>query len=63
MCRFYVQTVTANIEGFLEDKPHQQTVWLEEAQVWFPAFWERIGGEGDLAAALGEFSIRHNASE
>lgn len=63
ICRFYVDTVTANIESFLADKPHRMTVRLEEAASWFPRFWERIEGDGDQAAALAEFSIRHNSSE
>lgn len=61
--RFYVETVTTNIEAFLRDKPHQVTVWLENAADWFPALWERIGGQGDCDAALAEFGVRHNASK
>lgn len=62
LCRFYVETVTANIEAFLAGKPRQMTVWLEEAHTWFPSLWERIGGEGPLETALAEFEVRHNAS-
>lgn len=62
VCRFYVQTVTNNIDVFLRKKSNQMTVWLEEAAAWLPDFWDRIGGSGDLAAAIGEFDIRHNAS-
>lgn len=62
VCRFYVDTVTANIDAFLRDKPRTMSVWLEEAEDWFPAFWERIGGEGDLQAGLAEFKVPHNAS-
>ncbi|QBI53706.1 hypothetical protein [Streptomonospora litoralis] len=62
VCRFYVRTVTANIEAFLADKPHQMTVWLDEAEEWFPQLWERIGGEGDADAALKRFEVQHNAS-
>ncbi|MDA0566565.1 hypothetical protein LG943_19945 [Streptomonospora sp. S1-112] len=62
VCRFYVQTVTANIEAFLADKPNQMTVWLDDAATWFPAFWDRIGGQGDYDAALAQFGIQHNAS-
>jgi hypothetical protein len=62
MCRFYVQTVTDNIETFLVGKPRQMTVWLENVETWLPQLWDRIGGQGDLAAAMGDFQTRHNAS-
>lgn len=35
MCRFYVDTVTRNIEHLLEGEV--QTVWLNEAATWSPA--------------------------
>lgn len=62
VCRYYVETVTANIELFLRDKPNQMTVWLEEAADWFPAFWNRIGGRGDLDASMAEFGKQHAAT-
>jgi hypothetical protein len=62
VCRFYVRSVTSNIDAFLADKPHTMNVWLEDASTWFPTLWHRIGGEGDLEAALAEFGVRHNAS-
>ncbi|GAA4889758.1 hypothetical protein [Streptomonospora salina] len=60
--RYYVRTVTANIEAFLADKSRQMTVWLDEVEEWFPVFWERLGGRGDCDAALKHFEVRHNAS-
>lgn len=60
VCRWYVDTVNANIRLFLRDKRHL-TVHLETAAWQFPAFWHMIGAEGNLDAALAEFSIRHNA--
>lgn len=62
VCRYYVRTVTKNIEAFLADKSNTMTVWLEDAGTWFPTLWDRIGGEGDLDAAMAEFGVRHNAS-
>lgn len=62
ICLDYVRTVNANIEQFLKGKPRAMTIRLEEAVGTFPAFWERIGAEGDLHAAIDEFSVRHNAS-
>lgn len=60
--RMYVATVTENIESFLRDKPERMTVHLAEHQTWFPALWARLGGRGDMSAALREFDTRHNAS-
>jgi len=62
MCRFYVDTVTANIESFLRGRPRQMTVWLEDAPSWLPDLWTRIGGEGNLQAAMDEFNVHHNAT-
>lgn len=59
VCRWYVDTVNANIRLFLRDKRHL-TIWLEDAARRFPIFWSAIGAEGDLDLALGEFEVRHN---
>jgi hypothetical protein len=56
----YCNTVNRNIELFLKDKSRRMTFWLESAPQDFPVFCDRIGAEGDLAAALSEFSIRHD---
>lgn len=61
VCQFYVDTVTTNIEAFLADRQHM-TIWLEDARPGFRRFWQTIGAEGRLNAALAEFSVRHNAS-
>lgn len=37
------------------------TVRLEHAREDWPAFWGRIGAEGDYQASLNEWSVRHNA--
>ena len=58
----YLETVDANIALFLRDKPHKMDFSLERATVDFRLFWEHIGAEGDLIAALAEWRIRHNAS-
>lgn len=62
VCRFYVDTVTANIDQFLCGK-RAMTMWLHEAPDTFPAFLDRIGAEGDLAAACAEWAVRHNATQ
>ncbi len=58
----YLHTVTENIRHFLRDKSHCMTLQLETAQNEFPHFWERIGAQGDLNAALQEWQICYNAS-
>lgn len=58
----YLVTVQANIDLFLRDKPHVMTFRLENARADFRAFWDWIGAEGDLAAALAEWEQRYNAS-
>jgi hypothetical protein len=57
--RYYVDTVTANIDEFLKDKPHVH-VTLEAIDDDFVRFWEWIGGEGDLGAARRALKERHN---
>lgn len=61
VCRHYVQTVTANIDEFTRSRP-SMSVEVESVEVGFTRFLERIGAEGDRAAALGEWAVRHNAS-
>lgn len=60
--RDMVDTVTANIESFLRDKPHVMRLRLEDIETGFPAFWDWVGAEGRLDLALQEWSIRHNES-
>lgn len=58
----YLLTVEANIQHFLRDKPHRMHFRLENAEADFRAFWGWIGAEGDLDAALAEWSVRYNAA-
>ncbi len=58
----YVDTVTANIEAFLKDKPRRMDFEIEHAGRDFPRLCESITAEIDLTAALREFDARHNAS-
>jgi hypothetical protein len=57
----YVDTVTANIEAFVEGRPPRR-VDLEALAGDLPDLWDWIGAEGDLAAAVSELTVRHNAS-
>lgn len=61
LCRFYVDTVTAQISRFLRDQPHR-VMHLETLRDEFPAFLDQIGAEGDRDAALAELENSHNAS-
>jgi len=58
----YCDTVEQNIRLFLRDKENRMDFPLEQARERFPEFWRRIGAEGDLSVALGEFDVRHNAA-
>ena len=61
ICRDYVQTVEDNIIDFLRDKSKQITIDISEADKKFPLFWEAIGAEGNLNAAIGQFQISLNS--
>lgn len=58
----YIDTVEANIQAFLKDKPRQMVFRLEHAQEDFRRFWQHIGARGDLEKALAEWAINYNAS-
>jgi hypothetical protein len=56
-------TINMNIESFLKDKSRKMEFTLENATRDFKVFWERIGAEGDLDAALGEWERTYNKSK
>ena len=58
----YIETVESNIALFLANKSNVTRVRLETAKEDFPVFWRTIGAEGDMTAAVGEWSARYNAS-
>ena len=57
----YCDTVNSNIALFLKDRSRKMTFDLENASQDFPKFWDLIGAEGDLNAAMAEFDVSHNA--
>lgn len=62
-CYDYVDTVTTNIRFFLKSAPGPVLdIKLETVKDDFKQFWETIGAQGDLDAALAEFDVPHNAS-
>ncbi len=62
LARDYLETVEANIALFLRGKSRVLEARLEHLREDFLRFWEAIGAEGDLEAALAELAIRHNRS-
>ena len=57
-----VDTITANITLLLRDKPRVMQISLETITTDFPKFWNWIGAQGNLDAALATFATRHNAT-
>jgi hypothetical protein len=60
LARDLTWTMNSNIELYLRDKPRAVRIDIETATETFPAFWEAIGAQGDLEAALTELSVRHH---
>ncbi|MCK5015835.1 MAG: hypothetical protein KAS32_02085, partial [Candidatus Peribacteraceae bacterium] len=56
----YQDTVNSNIELFLKDKTKIMEFNIEDAKNDFRKFWNFIGAEGDLDAALSEYDICYN---
>ncbi len=63
ICLDYVDCVNENIEVFLENKSHKMTFSLENGEQDFRKFWQFIGAEGNLEAAIREFNQRHNDAQ
>jgi len=59
-CLDYWDTVNANITLFLKDKTRVLTFELPQAVDSFTNFWDRIGAQGDLDAALAEWQLPYN---
>jgi hypothetical protein len=53
-------TMNSNIELFLRTKSKTMRIDIERAAEVFPDFWQAVGAEGDLSAALAEFETRHH---
>jgi hypothetical protein len=59
VCRYYVDTVIANIDEFIKTRPHM-TVELEDGGATFNQFLDRIGAQGDLEATRRAWSDVQN---
>lgn len=62
ICEDYVATVTANVDKFLQNKTHLN-IKLENISKDFEVFWNKIGAQGDLSAALQSFEKKNNTSQ
>ena len=62
ICLDFYDTVNSNITCFLSNKTKRMPFRLEHAKKDFQVFWDRIGAEGDLAAALSEWDVSHNST-
>lgn len=60
VAEMYYDTVNANIKSFLKHQDRTMTIQLENIKKDFRRFWEMIGAEGDLEAALLEFDQQYN---
>mgnify|MGYP002639917025 CR=1 FL=1 len=62
VCGLCHDAMVGQVEAFLARIPadQQMHIWLHEAAERWPVFWQKIGAEGDLAAATAEWSVRHN---
>lgn len=58
----YCNTVNSNISLFLKDKDKKMDISLEHIKEDFVRFWEAIGAQGNLKAALAEFDVKYNAT-
>lgn len=63
ICMDYCDTVNRNIHVFLKDKTRKITFSMETAKEDFEKFWDLVGAEGDLTAALSELDKSYNASD
>jgi len=63
VCLDYCDTVNSNIEAFLKNKSKKMAFSLENAKDDFRRFWEFIGAEGDLSAALTEWGKHYSPSK
>lgn len=60
LARDLVDNMNANIRDFITHRPHVAHIRVEHFAEDVSALWNRIGAEGDLAAALQCLASRHN---
>ena len=62
VCLDYCDTVNSNISLFLRDKTRKMDFRMENGREDFKRFWDMIGAQGNLEAALAEWDVPHNPS-
>jgi hypothetical protein len=62
VCLDYCDTVNSNISLFLRDKTHKMDFRMENGHEDFKRFWDMIGAQGNLDAALAEWDVPYNPS-
>jgi hypothetical protein len=62
VCFDYLDTVNANIETFLQDKSKKQIVDLSNITDDFQLFWQAIGAQGNLRAAIRDWETPVNTA-
>ncbi len=62
VCLDYCDTVNSNIALFLRDKTRKMDFRMENGREDFKRFWELIGAQGNLEAALAEWDVPYNPS-
>lgn len=62
VCLDYCDTVNSNIALFIRDKTRKMDFSMENGRDDFRRFWELIGAQGNLEAALAEWDVPHNPS-
>jgi len=59
----YIETIELNIKHFLKDKTHKMDFSLENADLDFKIFWEKISAQGSFEKAVAQWEINYNKSE
>lgn len=62
ICKDYIRTVNENITAFLHNKTKKMQFDLEDYETDFVKLWKMIDAQGDINAAIKEFSIMYNSS-
>lgn len=60
VCRFYVETVEANIRQFLATRMHKVTIELDHPKSPFTWLWGYLEATGSVEKGLAEFDWGHN---
>jgi hypothetical protein len=63
IARFYVDSVTANIQAFLDSKPKRFELWIDRCDLEVVrGLWQAAGFQGDRDSFIAGLTHIHNAS-